>query len=184
MYNLYSMADVENRLLGSAIRRRRVSHGLQQRELAEAIGLATVVYGRIELGSRPVRATELRAIARELGTTADDLLEEVVPVPDEEFVERAVTMRDAAYGALREYANAALSAVRVIPESRAGVRPEGAEDTLRTTEDVLTFLAVPNPGYTGLTVSEEQAPVVRRVWEDLIAAIPVKVKGEGGDAGE
>jgi transcriptional regulator with XRE-family HTH domain len=178
------MADVVDRLLGAAIRRRRVTHGLQQRELADAIGLATVVYGRIELGTRPVRATELRDIAKVLGTTADDILEEVVPVPDEEFVERAVTMRDAAYGALREYANAALSAVRVIPESRAGVRPEGVETPLHTAEDVLTFLAVPNPGYTGLTVSEEQVPVIRRAWEDLMAAIPLRGKEEGGDDGE
>lgn len=182
------MTDAVERLLGAAIRRRRTTAGLQQREVAEAIGLATVVYGRIELGSRPVRATELRDIAKVLGTTADSLLEEVVPVPPEEYVERAVTMRDASYGALAEYARALLAAIPVVGRAKDGVRRTtnnvqilGREDRLRTTDDLMDYLAAPQPPYQGLTVTENQAALLRRAWDVLLATIPIHITGEDDD---
>ena len=61
------MVNAEDKALGAAIRRRREAAGIQQQVLAAEVGLAPGGMGRVELGTRPVRATELRIIARELG---------------------------------------------------------------------------------------------------------------------
>ncbi len=76
---------------------------IHQQDVAKQVGLAPVVYGRIELGTRPCRAMELWRISRILGTTVDDLLESVRPVTVEELIERAETARVTAAKAVDNY---------------------------------------------------------------------------------
>lgn len=163
------MADPQDRALGGVIRARRTARGLQQQEMAERLGMAPVVYGRIELGNRPVKATELRDIARVLGVSTDDLLRAVAPVSVEEQVERAAAKRDTAYTALREYGNAVVDAI-------AAVEGQGAVmDTMQLDDgnDVADWLRSSQPGYVGITVPETLVPVLRQVLTDLAESLPI-----------
>lgn len=60
--------------VGEIIQHLRDEKGLNQKELAEKVGLSQSVMNRIELGTRPVRDEELKKIAEVLGTTTDYLL--------------------------------------------------------------------------------------------------------------
>lgn len=60
--------------VGEIIQHLRDEKGLNQKELAEKVGLSQSVMNRIELGTRPVRDEELKKIAEILGTTTDYLL--------------------------------------------------------------------------------------------------------------
>lgn len=115
------MADPEDRALGVAIRSRRFTLGMQQQEVAERIGMAPVVYGRIELGLRPARATELRDISRVLGVSADDLLRSISTESPEQIVERASVCQIAAHKALQEYNSALDEAVNAVKGCSHGV---------------------------------------------------------------
>lgn len=68
--------------LGRRIAAARASRGLSQAELAEALGLTQSAISRIESGDRAVDSLELAALARHLGVSILDLLEEQ-PLPDE-----------------------------------------------------------------------------------------------------
>lgn len=103
--NIVNLAEVNgmDEALGQVIRERRKAMRIHQQDVAEQVGLAPVVYGRIELGTRPCRAMELWRISRILGTTVDDLLESVRPVTVEELIERAETARVTAVNAVDNY---------------------------------------------------------------------------------
>lgn len=175
---LDDMADPEDRALGAVIRRRRAAAGLQQQEMAERLGLAAVVYGRMELGNRPVRATELRDIAKALGASADDLLREVTPVTPEEQVERAVARRDTAYTGLREYATAVADAIEAVTAGEYGALVD--DQQIDTAADVAEYLHTSQPVFDGLTVAAELVPVLRQVLTDLAASVSIyTAKGEG-----
>lgn len=60
--------------VGEIIQHIREEKGLNQKELAQKVGLSHSVMNRIELGTRPVRDEELKKIAEVLGTTTDYLL--------------------------------------------------------------------------------------------------------------
>lgn len=100
----------EDEAIGAAIRHRREALHLPQNWVAEQVALSPVVYGRIEMGTRPIRATEIREVARVLGVTADELLRDGVPATVAELMELAVTRRAAAVGALTEFAGAVSAA--------------------------------------------------------------------------
>lgn len=168
---LVSMADPEDRALGAVIRRRRTARGLQQQEMAERLGLAAVVYGRMELGNRPIRATELRDIAKALGASADDLLREVTPVTPEEQVERAVARRDTAYTGLREYGAAVVDAIEAVTAGEYGALVD--DHQIDTAEELSEYLGSSQPVFDGLTVPAELVPVLRQVLTDLAEAVSI-----------
>ncbi len=88
--------------------------------------MASVVYGRIELGTRPAKALELRNIASALGMRTDDLLC-ARPLSTQEMVSAAVSLkikRDAIHGDFLRARDAAVEAL-----SRDG---EEVPDELKT----------------------------------------------------
>lgn len=174
------MADPQDRALGAAIRRRREALGLQQREVAARTGLAPVVYGRIELGNRPVRATELRDIAQALGVGMESLLGEITPVTAEELVQRAVMQRDAAAAALRDYGLAFAEAAAAVIADGAFV--EGSND-LETPSELAEYLWDTQDHYVPLRAPAEVAPVLQevlaRVHASLVTLSPAR-EGEDG----
>lgn len=172
------MADAEDKALGAVIRRRRAARGLTQQAMAERLGMAPVVYGRIELGNRPVRAVELRDIARVLGVSTDDLLREVDPVTAEEVVERAVAARDTAHRALREYTSAVVDAAAAVDESDHGAL---IDDEHLTDADALIAHLSRTPSFAGLTVPADLVPVLRRALTDLAASVPLYTSTESED---
>lgn len=169
------MADPQDRALGAVIRARRTARGLQQQEMAERLGLAPVVYGRIELGNRPVKAMELRDIARVLGVTADELLVSVSPVTPEQQVERAAAKRDTAYNALREYGSAVLDAIAAVTTSESGAVLD--DQQLDDGEDVAAYLRDSRPLFDGLTVPADLITVLRRVLDDLAVSVSLYPRG-------
>lgn len=168
-YRLVDMADPQDRALGAAIRRRREALGLQQRQIAAQAGLASVVYGRIELGNRPVRATELRDIAQALGTDMESLVREVTPVTPEELVQRAVMQRDAAAAALRDYGSAFTEAAAAVIQDGAFVG-DGWND-LETPSELAEYLWDTQDHYTPLHAPAEVAPVLQQV----LARVPTSL---------
>ncbi|ANO12798.1 helix-turn-helix domain-containing protein [Mycobacteroides abscessus] len=171
------MADPQDRALGAVIRARRTARGLQQQELAERIGMAPVVYGRIELGNRPVKATELRDIARVLGVTTDDLLGAVSPVSPEQQVERAAARRDTAYTALREYGSAVLDAIAAVRTSESGAVLD--DQQLEDSDDVAAYLRDSRPLFDGITAPVDLVMTLRQAIDDLAASVAVYTsKGE------
>ncbi|WP_100485892.1 helix-turn-helix domain-containing protein [Mycobacteroides abscessus] len=175
------MADPQDRALGAAIRRRREALGLQQREVAAQTGLASVVYGRIELGNRPVRATELRDIAQALGVGMEALLGEITPVTAEELVQRAVMQRDAAAAALRDYGMA-------FAEAAAAVIADGAfvgdgSNGLETPSELAEYLWDTQDHYVPLRAPAEVAPVLQqvlaRVHASLVTLSPAREDEDG-----
>lgn len=154
------MADPQDRALGAAIRRRREALGLQQREIAGQAGLASVVYGRIELGNRPVRATELRDIAQALGTDMESLVREVTPVTPEELVQRVVMQRDAAASALRDYGSAFTEAAAAVIKDEAFVGDD--RDNLCTASDLAEYLWDTQDHYTPLHAPPRSRPSCSR----------------------
>ncbi|SKU65107.1 anaerobic benzoate catabolism transcriptional regulator [Mycobacteroides abscessus subsp. massiliense] len=174
-YRLVGMADPQDRALGAALRRRREALGLQQREIAAAAGLASIVYGRVELGNRPVRATELRDIARALGVGMEALMAEITPVTAEELVQRAVVQRDAAASALRDYGSAFTEAAAAVIKDGAFVG-DGWND-LETPSDLAEYLWDTQDHYAPLRAPAEVAPalqqVLARVHASLVTLSPV-----------
>ncbi|RIU33896.1 helix-turn-helix domain-containing protein [Mycobacteroides abscessus] len=173
------MADPQDRALGAAIRRRREALGLQQREVAAQAGLASVVYGRIELGNRPVRATELRDIARILGVDMESLVREVSPVTAEELMQRAVMQRDAAAAALRDYGSAFIEASAAVVADGAFV--EGSND-LETPSELAEYLWDTQDHYVPLRAPAEVTPVLREVLARVATSLVTlsSVEGENG----
>lgn len=138
--------------------------------------MAPVVYGRIELGNRPVKATELRDIARVLGVTTDDLLGAVSPVSPEQQVERAAARRDTAYTALREYGSAVLDAIAAVEGSGGAVLDE---QQLDDAEDVARWLRESQPLFDGITAPVALVATLRQAIDDLAASVAVYTsKGE------
>lgn len=174
------MADPQDRALGSAIRRRREARKLRQREIAERLGVAPLVYGRMELGTRPIKAVELRELANMLGVSADDLLANARPVPVEEMVSRAEAHRDAAHASLRGYAAAVVDAVDAVAKSEYGAHIGGYK-VLETPSDLIEHLA-DIPVFEGLTVDAELVPLLRGALVTLAEAVPLyTTRGEQGD---
>lgn len=165
------MADPQDRALGAVIRARRTARGLQQQEMAERLGIAAVVYGRMELGNRPVRATELRDIAKVLGISTDDLLRGVNPVTAEEMVERAASRRDTAYTGLREYVSAVVDAVEAVRESDHGALMD--DEQIDDAEELAAWLRSSQPHFDGLTVPGDLASVLRQVLTALAESVPI-----------
>lgn len=163
------MADPQDRALGAAIRRRREALGLQQREVAAQAGLASVVYGRIELGNRPVRATELRDIAQALGVGMEALLGEITPVTAEELVQRAVVQRDAAAAALRDYGSAFTEAAAAVIADEAFVGDN--RNNLCTASDLAEYLWDTQDHYAPLYAPTEVAPVLQQVLARMPASL-------------
>ncbi|MBN7524301.1 helix-turn-helix transcriptional regulator [Mycobacteroides abscessus subsp. massiliense] len=163
------MADPQDRALGAAIRRRREALGLQQREIAGQAGLASIVYGRVELGNRPVRATELRDIARALGVGMESLMAEITPVTAEELVQRAVVQRDAAASVLRDYGAAFTEAAAAVIKNEAFVGDD--RDNLCTASDLAEYLWDTQDHYTPLHAPAEVAPVLQQVLARVHASL-------------
>ncbi|ORA63913.1 MULTISPECIES: helix-turn-helix domain-containing protein [Mycobacteroides] len=174
------MADPQDRALGAALRRRREALGLQQREVASAAGLASIIYGRIELGNRPVRATELRDIARALGVDMGSLLDEIAPVTAEELVQRVVMQRDAAASALRDYGSAFTEAAAAVVADGAFVG-DGWND-LETPSDLAEYLWDTQDHYKPLRAPAEVAPVLQQVLARVhVSLVTLSPATEGTD---
>lgn len=60
--------------LGAVIRAERQRQHLHQDALAASAGIDAKVFSRIERGERPLRVSELAAIASGLGVTSEELL--------------------------------------------------------------------------------------------------------------
>ena len=60
--------------IGSRIRGLRISHGVSQGDLAQAVSINQSVLNRIEKGTRPARDAEISAIASFFDVSADWLL--------------------------------------------------------------------------------------------------------------
>lgn len=71
------MADDPKRVLGQAIKRRRLSLGLSQEKLAERADLHWTYIGGIERGERNVSLLNIVKIAKALKVTASHLLREI-----------------------------------------------------------------------------------------------------------
>lgn len=97
--------------LGAAIRRRREAAGLSQHEVAAQLGVLNTVYSRIERGTRPCRATELRSIAAALGAEPGSLLIAATPWTLDQLLDGARAAFARAVRALDEAAHAAQRAV-------------------------------------------------------------------------
>lgn len=69
--------------LGNALRNHRVGLGVSQTAVASASGMSPGTYRLIESGSRPVRVTELLAIAKALRTSCESLLSEAEGAVDD-----------------------------------------------------------------------------------------------------
>lgn len=124
--------------LGRAIRKLRESRKMAQGEFATKIGVTAFVVGRMEAGARPVRAVELVQIARVLGTSVERLLREGTPPSSRELVETAAGKRDAAYSAMRVYAESVLEATDAVERESVeldnGVQIGGYRELLRHLE--------------------------------------------------
>ena len=143
---------------------------MQQQVLAAAVGLAPGVMGRVELGTRACRASELRIIAKELGTTTDELLRDVTPLSTAELVERAETRRDIAYKGLREYAEAVADAMRAVADESVQL----GDDELSSPADVREHLSRTQPDYLGVTAEKALVPEIAAALDALRASLPVK----------
>ena len=168
--------DTLDKALGDAIRRRRNATGLTAKDVADRIGMNQAVYGRIELGGRAARATELGDIAKVLGVTADDLLRGMNPVTAEELVERAAALRDIAYAALHDYANAVLEAAQAVDEGGAVVD----ETDIHTTADLAQWLSTSAPSYVPLRVPTGFSSELRGVLVALAESLALREETSGG----
>lgn len=75
------MGDVSEWVdIGDRVRRARVTAGLPQAALADAVRLDRTMIAKIENGSRRIDALELTRIAAALGVEIDDLIEAPPPV--------------------------------------------------------------------------------------------------------
>lgn len=146
--------------------------------MAERLGIAAVVYGRMELGNRPVRATELRDIAKLLGISTDDLLRGVNPVTAEEMVERAASRRDTAFTSLREYSSAVVDAVEAVTAADHGALID--DQQIDTAEELADYLRSSQPHFDGLTVPAALVPMLRQVLAALAESVPI-YPSKGGD---
>lgn len=167
------MASGEDQAIGAAIRRRREAAGVQQQTLAAAVGLAPGVMGRVELGTRACRASELRIIAKELGISTDELLRDVTPVSAAELVERAAFRRDVAYKSLNEYAEALAVAMREVSADEVTL---DNGDTLTSPADVREHLAASQPPFDGVTVEKELVTDIRAALDALRASLTVRTR--------
>lgn len=167
------MVSSEDQAIGAAIRRRREAAGIHQQTLAAAVGLAPGVMGRVELGTRACRATELRVIAKELGISTDELLRDVTPVSTAELVERAAFRRDVAYRGLREYAESLATAMREVSGDEV-ILDDG--DTLSTPADVREYLARTQPPFGGVTVEKSLASDIAAALDDVRASLTIRAQ--------
>lgn len=71
------MANDPKRVLGQAIRRRRLALGLSQEKLAERAGLHWTYVGGIERGERNVSLENIVKLARALETEVSQLLKDL-----------------------------------------------------------------------------------------------------------
>ena len=71
------MADDPLRVVGQAIRKRRLARGWSQEKLAEAAQLHWTYVGGIERGERNVALRNIVKIARALGVKPSELLREL-----------------------------------------------------------------------------------------------------------
>lgn len=165
------MAELGDRALGMAIRRRRTAVGLSQKDVAAAIDVPTVVYGRMELGNRPIKALELAAIAHTLGVGMESLIREVTPVTPEELVDRAATNRDAAASALITYGSAVVEAIAAVLDAHGAMTYDNTE--LHDGQDVIDYLRVDMPAFTGVTAPADIAPLVSHALGSLTSGISI-----------
>lgn len=81
--------------IGKALREARARSGRTQADIAERVGLATEVYGRMERGSVLPRAGTLRKLSKELGVSASFILGLVNDLSIETLAQiQAVTERE------------------------------------------------------------------------------------------
>lgn len=74
------MGGMTVRTLGERIRRERITWGMTQEDLADAIGIARDKIAKIETGRRQVDAGELPLFARVFDLAVEDLVSEPRPV--------------------------------------------------------------------------------------------------------
>lgn len=164
--------EADDKALGAIIRRRRAAAGMSQKDMSERLGLAQVVYGRIELGTRAVRAIELRDIAAALGLSADELLRDMAPVSPEEMVTRAEARRDAAYAALHDYGQGFLDAVVALEESEHGAAVSD-DEFLDNADDLVDWLKRSQPAFIGLKASADLIPAVKEALTNTAASVVI-----------
>lgn len=63
-----------NRLVGEVLQARRTARGLHQNHLASALGVTQSGYSRIEKGETTLTISQLRILARALGTSSNEIL--------------------------------------------------------------------------------------------------------------
>lgn len=152
--------------------------GISQQELARRIGMAPVVLGRVELGTRPARATELHAIASALGVSAADLLRVLTPVDPSWVVGRADSLRDMCQSHLHQYIQAFVDSVAAVRKSELGVPMDG-DVFLDDADDVRDYL-MREPRGRGEKLDEDLVPLVRELLLDLVYRKVPPGEGERG----
>jgi transcriptional regulator with XRE-family HTH domain len=166
------VAEAEDVALGGAIRRRREGMGMSQKEMADRVGMAAAVYSRIELGNRPVRATELRDVAAVLGVPMETLIREVSPLTPEQQVESAAARRDAAYVALMEYGSALVDAVRAVEDSEHGAVMEH-DHFITNAAELAAWMQQSQPPFVGVKAPENAIPAVRQAITKIAESVSV-----------
>lgn len=117
------MVTNEDADLGARIRAARASAGMMQQDMAARVGMNPVVYGRIELGYRSVRATELRDIASALGMRTDDLLLSR-PLSAQELVSAAMSLKHKRDAIHEDFMRARTAALEALEREGADI-PDG-----------------------------------------------------------
>lgn len=75
------MKQFDGEALGARIRRKRQEYGLQQKDMADSIGLSLSFYGHIERGTRVPSVPTLLLIANRLSVGCDALLRDSLDNP-------------------------------------------------------------------------------------------------------
>lgn len=146
--------------------------GISQKEMADRLGMASAVYSRIELGNRPVRATELRDISAVLGVPMETLIREVSPITPEQRVESAAARRDAAYTALMEYGSALVDAVRAVEDSEHGAVMEH-DHFITNAVELVGWMRQSQPSFVGVKAPEAAISAVQQAIAEVAASVAV-----------
>ena len=72
-----------NRLLGRRLATMRITNGIRQEEVADAMGFMRPLVSKIESGKRALNATEIPAYARAIGVTSQELFAAILDIEAE-----------------------------------------------------------------------------------------------------
>lgn len=157
---------------------------MQQQQVAALIGMDGSVYGRVESGARPLRALELRDVARALGVSPEALLRAGEPVAVEEQVLRLTREQMTVHRVLAEFATATGEALEAVDAATEPAPLPGEGDgAVDTGEELVAYLAhqLRHPRFAGMAPGD---PRIRAVLQTLVDSVaPAATPDAGGDRG-